>query len=102
LLGSFALFFMVPGLDGKLGVPHDRRMVSEPTTRLCDPPTTATAHPRAAATAWRPVRRSWAEPWKVKVVEPVRMLGAEEQARGLRMVHEPKYLRFFQTRFEPL
>ena len=24
------------------------------------------------------------------------------QARGLRMVHEPKYLRFFQARFEPL
>jgi tyrosine phenol-lyase len=23
-----------------------------------------------------------------------------EQARGLKMVHEPKYLRFFQARFE--
>ena len=27
---------------------------------------------------------------------------AQEQARGLRMVHEPKYLRFFQARFETL
>jgi tyrosine phenol-lyase len=24
-----------------------------------------------------------------------------DQARGLRMIHEPKYLRFFQARFEP-
>ena len=27
---------------------------------------------------------------------------AREHARGLRTVHEPKYLRFFQARFEPL
>ncbi len=27
---------------------------------------------------------------------------ARESARGLRMVYEPKYLRFFQARFEPL
>ncbi len=27
---------------------------------------------------------------------------AREQARGLQMVYEPKYLRFFQARFEPL
>ena len=27
---------------------------------------------------------------------------AREQARGLRMVYEPKYLRFFQARFEPI
>jgi tryptophanase len=25
-----------------------------------------------------------------------------ESARGLRMTHEPRYLRFFQARFEPL
>jgi tyrosine phenol-lyase len=25
-----------------------------------------------------------------------------EQARGLKMVYEPKYLRFFQARFEKL
>jgi len=27
---------------------------------------------------------------------------AREQMRGLKMVYEPKYLRFFQARFEPL
>jgi tyrosine phenol-lyase len=27
---------------------------------------------------------------------------ARERARGLRLVHEPRYLRFFQARFEPL
>ena len=27
---------------------------------------------------------------------------ARDKARGLRMVHEPKYLRFFQARFEPI
>jgi hypothetical protein len=27
---------------------------------------------------------------------------ARESATGLRMVYEPKYLRFFQARFEPL
>ncbi|KPV48604.1 hypothetical protein SE17_37175, partial [Kouleothrix aurantiaca] len=27
---------------------------------------------------------------------------AREQTRGLRMVYEPKYLRFFQARFERL
>ena len=27
---------------------------------------------------------------------------AREEARGLKMVYEPKYLRFFQERFEPL
>jgi tyrosine phenol-lyase len=25
-----------------------------------------------------------------------------EQARGLKMIYEPKYLRFFQARFEPI
>jgi tyrosine phenol-lyase len=25
-----------------------------------------------------------------------------EEARGLKMVYEPEYLRFFQARFEPL
>ncbi len=27
---------------------------------------------------------------------------ARSSARGLKMVYEPKYLRFFQARFEPL
>lgn len=47
----------------------------------------------------KPTRRSWAEPRKVKMVEPIRMT-TRGQARGLQMVYEPKYLRFFQARFE--
>jgi tyrosine phenol-lyase len=27
---------------------------------------------------------------------------ARDSARGLRMVYQPKYLRFFQARFEPI
>lgn len=37
---------------------------------------TNTAHPR-------PSRRSWAEPWKVKVVEPIRMTTPAERARAI-------------------
>jgi len=37
---------------------------------------THTAHPR-------PARRSWAEPWKVKVVEPLRMTSSSERARAI-------------------
>ena len=29
------------------------------------------------------VRRSWAEPWKIKMVEPIRLIGREERARAL-------------------
>ena len=28
-------------------------------------------------------RRSWAEPWKIKMVEPIHMISAEERARAL-------------------
>jgi len=103
-----------------------------------------------------PARQSWAEPWKVKVVEPLRMTtrgerergivsagrdprtgehyypklelarltiprrvytqahmdvtaesvasvyDARAEARGLKLVFEPRYLRFFQARFTPL
>ncbi|MBP7615169.1 MAG: tyrosine phenol-lyase [Steroidobacteraceae bacterium] len=37
---------------------------------------THTVHPR-------PARRSWAEPWKVKVVEPLRMTSSSERARAI-------------------
>jgi tyrosine phenol-lyase len=29
----------------------------------------------------KPTRRSWAEPWKVKVVEPIRMTTRERRER---------------------
>ena len=36
--------------------------------------------PQIAASAAKPTRqRSWAEPWKVKVVEPIRMLTREQR-----------------------
>ncbi len=31
----------------------------------------------------RPVERSWAEPWKVKMVEPLRMISAQERRRAI-------------------
>ncbi len=49
-------------------------------------------------------RRSWAEPWKIKMVEPLRVTDRdtrERAATGLEMIYEPKYLRFFQARFKP-
>ncbi|MBU4398536.1 MAG: tyrosine phenol-lyase [Planctomycetes bacterium] len=32
----------------------------------------------------RPTRRSWAEPWKIKMVEPIRMLNREQRERALK------------------
>ena len=32
----------------------------------------------------RPTERSWAEPWKVKMVEPLRMISREDRAAALR------------------
>jgi tyrosine phenol-lyase len=40
-------------------------------------------------------RRSWAKPYKI-------VWEARESVRGLKMVYEPEYLRFFQARFERL
>jgi len=32
----------------------------------------------------------------------IRVFEKREQVKGLKMVYEPEYLRFFQARFEPL
>ncbi len=32
----------------------------------------------------RPTRRSWAEPWKIKMIEPIRMLTREQRERALK------------------
>jgi tyrosine phenol-lyase len=45
----------------------------------------------SAAEIRTPRRRSWAEPWKVKVVEPIRMTTREERARA---IHEAGYNTF--------
>ena len=37
------------------------------------------------------------------VAESIRAVyAAREQTKGLKMVYEPEYLRFFQARFEPI
>jgi len=48
-------------------------------------------------------RRVYTQAHMDVVAESVKSVhDARTSARGLRMVHEPKYLRFFQARFEPL
>jgi tyrosine phenol-lyase len=48
-------------------------------------------------------RRVYTQAHMDVVAESVRAVyEVRDQTRGLRMVHEPKYLRFFQARFEPL
>jgi tyrosine phenol-lyase len=48
-------------------------------------------------------RRVYTQAHMDVVAESVRAVyAAREQTRGLKMVYEPKYLRFFQARFEPL
>jgi tyrosine phenol-lyase len=48
-------------------------------------------------------RRVYTQAHMDVVAESVRAVyEVRNQTRGLRMVHEPKYLRFFQARFEPL
>ena len=40
-------------------------------------------------------RRSWAEPWKIKMVEPINMIDAESSAQGAagsRLQHLPAAL----------
>ncbi|MBN1395179.1 MAG: tryptophanase, partial [Pirellulales bacterium] len=32
----------------------------------------------------RPTRRSWAEPWKIKMIEPIRMLAREQREKALK------------------
>ena len=41
-------------------------------------------------------RRSWAEPWKIKMVEPIQMISREEREKALargRLQHLPAALR---------
>jgi len=36
-------------------------------------------------------RRSWAEPWKIKMVEPIHMIDREERARCIRAPVSPAH-----------
>jgi len=60
-------------------------------------------YPRLELTRLTIPRRVYTQAHMDVVAEAVKAVyDAREQARGLRMVYEPRYLRFFQARFEPL
>jgi tyrosine phenol-lyase len=67
-------------------------------------PTTGDHHyPKLELTRLTIPRRVYTQAHMDVVAESVKAVyDAREAAKGLRMVYEPKYLRFFQARFEPL
>jgi tyrosine phenol-lyase len=68
-----------------------------------DPKTGDHYYPKLELTRLTIPRRVYTQAHMDVVAESVKAVyDAREQARGLRMVHEPKYLRFFQARFERL
>ncbi|MCO6478797.1 MAG: tyrosine phenol-lyase [Phaeodactylibacter sp.] len=68
-----------------------------------DPKTGEHRHPRLELTRLTIPRRVYTEAHMDVVAESVKeVYNLREQTRGLKMVYEPKRLRFFQARFEPL
>jgi len=68
-----------------------------------DPQTGDHRYPKLELTRLTIPRRVYTQAHMDVVAEAVKAVyDAREKARGLRMVFEPKYLRFFQARFEPL
>jgi tyrosine phenol-lyase len=68
-----------------------------------DPKTGDHYYPRLELTRLTIPRRVYTQAHMDVTAEAVKAVyDAREQARGLKMVYEPKYLRFFQARFEPL
>jgi len=68
-----------------------------------DPATGDHKRPKLELTRLTIPRRVYTQAHMDVVAESVKAcFDARAQAKGLRMVHEPKYLRFFQARFEPL
>ncbi|MGE0439086.1 MAG: tyrosine phenol-lyase [Gemmatimonadales bacterium] len=68
-----------------------------------DPATGGHRYPKLELTRLTIPRRVYTQAHMDVVAESVRAVWeARERTRGLRMVFEPKYLRFFQARFEPL
>ena len=68
-----------------------------------DPETGDHRHPALELTRLAIPRRVYTQAHMDVVAEAVKAVyDAREQTRGLRMVYEPKYLRFFQARFEPV
>jgi tyrosine phenol-lyase len=68
-----------------------------------DPKTGDHNRPKLELTRLTIPRRVYTQAHMDVVAESVKAVwDARESATGLRMVYEPKYLRFFQARFEPL
>jgi tyrosine phenol-lyase len=68
-----------------------------------DPETGDHRYPALELTRLTIPRRVYTQAHMDVVAEAVKAVyDAREQTRGLKMVYEPKYLRFFQARFEPL
>ena len=68
-----------------------------------DPKTGDHYYPKLELTRLTIPRRVYTQAHMDVVAESVKaVFDARETTRGLRMVYEPKYLRFFQARFEPL
>ena len=68
-----------------------------------DPKTGDHHYPKLELTRLTIPRRVYTQAHMDVVAESVKTIfAAREKARGLRMVYEPKYLRFFQARFEPM
>jgi tyrosine phenol-lyase len=68
-----------------------------------DPKTGGHYYPKLELTRLTIPRRVYTQAHMDVTAEAVKAVyDARDQARGLQMVYEPKYLRFFQARFEPL
>jgi tyrosine phenol-lyase len=68
-----------------------------------DPTTGDHRRPKLELTRLAIPRRVYTQAHMDVVAESVKSVyDTRESARGLRMVYEPRYLRFFQARFEPL
>lgn len=68
-----------------------------------DPETGEHRHPKLELTRLTIPRRVYTQAHMDVVAEAVKQCYEErDSVQGLRMVYEPKYLRFFQARFEPL
>ena len=68
-----------------------------------DPETGKNRHPKLELVRITIPRRVYTQAHMDVVAESIKSVwDNRESARGLKMVYEPKYLRFFQARFEPL
>ncbi|OAN44296.1 tyrosine phenol-lyase [Chloroflexus islandicus] len=68
-----------------------------------DPKTGQNHYPKLELTRLTIPRRVYTQAHMDVVAEAVKAVyDQRERARGLRMVYEPRYLRFFQARFEPI